>query len=559
MSAPELDVARLLASLELQRVDDLADLTLLQTTYTEPGAAAFWSALLDDGRLKSRVGRNIELYHDAIARHAPGGGTALSVLDARGEFRHLTFGELDAAATACAAAWSRDGLEPGAVLAMALPLGLDWLVGFAAALRLGLTVSCLGPMGPDALCRRVLALEAQRILVEPGALLPPSLASKALSVSRSGAAHAPPPRAYTPEQALGLLFSPLRGHLKPTALSAQTALLSALRDARFAYRINEQSGLATPDLPLAQHQPAVILATLLAGARFVELPVSVIVEKPALLAQPFITTIGVAPSLRDALRRAPVGALPAVRDWWRSVDEPLDWEAWRDFIAKNALAQLPVSNLLVDAASGGAELVSVRRPGSTHAFVVPAPGTPFTLTDLSTKTPTLDRVGVCSVGVKPNPKHPGWYLLAKRASEYLYGGSVAPRRAGRIFPEEDVVECATKVPGVENACVVSVAVTEPGPRFRFVLIVFAPLLESDPALLERAVERAVHSRLGADFMPDRVLVSPLSARQKNQKLDQDWCRRQYSAGFLERKATLAVFRRLSALRAAVRRDEANDG
>jgi len=101
-----------------------------------------------------------------------------------------------------------------------------------------------------------------------------------------------------------------------------------------------------------------------------------------------------------------------------------------------------------------------------------------------------------------------------------------------------------------------VAAGEPGPRWDFVLVVFAAgLTERARQALPPIVESALRAQLGADFLPDRVLVSPLDARRKSQKLDLDWCRRQYSAGFLERKARLPLFRRLSALRAALRRDE----
>jgi hypothetical protein len=558
------EIAAMLRSLELARADAVPDLSLLEATYAADSVSTpFWSLVLDDagmndGRLKSRPGRRIELYQDAIARHSSSGAIALSLLDSRGEFQHLSFAELDAAATACASAWSLAGLEQGDVLAIALPMGVNWLVAFAAALRLGLTISCLGSFGEHALSHRLGALDPKAVVFDPaGPALPAEFAERALAVVRFSAGHALPVRAYAPEQAFGKLFSPLRAPLqKPVAVAAEVALLWGLRDARFAYRLEPGAGLAMPGLPFEQHLPAVILATLLVGARFVELPVSAILRAPALLAQPFITTLGVSPALRDACRRAPVGALPALRGWWRSVDDALDWSAWQDFVAKSSLARVPVSNLLVDAASGGALLTSVRRPGLVNAFVVPSPGVPYGLFDVGSGAPSRGVAGVFSAGVESDPKNPGWFLLARRASELLYGGTLSPRRAGRVFPEREVVECVSRILGVDGACVVPVAAGEPGPRWDFVLVVFAAgLTERARQALPSLVESALRAQLGADFLPDRVLVSPLDARRKSQKLDLDWCRRQYSAGFLERKARLPLFGRLSALRAALRRDE----
>jgi hypothetical protein len=554
-------IAALLGSLELTRRDAMPDLAELEATYeTGPACASFWSALLEDagaseGLLRSRPGRGIELYHDAVARHAPSKSTALSVLDARGEFQHLSFAELDSAATACASAWSLAGVEPGQVLAITLPMGVTWLIAFAAALRLGLTTSCLGSFGEEALCTRLRALEPARVVFDPsGAPPPPEFQKLALPVTRSGAGHAPPPRAYAPQQAFAKLFSPVRAPLvEAKPVSAQGALMWGLRDARFAYRMTPASGLAMPGLSFEQHQPAVILATLLTGARFVELPLSVIERNPRLLAQPFITTLGVSPALRDVLRRTPAAPLPELRDWWKSVDEPLDWPAWREFIEKNQLGPLPVSNLLVDAASGGALLLSARRPGTADAFAVPSPGVSFALSDLSSQAPAFAGSGVFSVGSKPDPKNPGWFLLVKRASEYVYGNTLSPRRAGRLFPEDEVVECAARIPGVDGACVVPVAAGSPGMVWAFVLIVFVGTRPPQAhERVRREVESRIRTRLGDDFMPDRVVLVPLHARKRSGQLDLDWCRRQYSAGFLPRKANLPAFRSLTALRATLR-------
>jgi|SRR5688572_4309221 hypothetical protein len=551
----------MLRSLELPSGGGPPDLSLLSATHAAgPPCTSFWDALLADaglseGRLKSRPGRSIELYADAVTRHAASGAIALSVLDSRGDFQHLSFAELDAAATACASAWSLAGLEPGQVLALAAPMGIQWVIAFAAALRLGLTISCLGSFGEEALCRRLRALDPARIVFDPAGPSPPAeFAERAISVTRRSAGHVPPPRAYEPKQTFLKSFSPIRATLdRPNAVSAEAALLWGLRDSRFAYRIGANAGLAMPAFSFEQHQPSVVLATLLSGARFVELPIAAITRAPGLLAQSFITTLGVSPALRDVLRRTPAGPLPALREWWRSVDEPLDWPAWQEFIDKNQLTKLPVSNLLVDAGSGGALLISARRPGVANAFVVPSPGVPFSLSDLTSRAPSLSGTGVFSAGAEADPKNPGWFLLASRASEYLYGGTLSARRAGRVFPADEVVECVTRIPRVDGACVTPVATGEPGSVWAFVLWVFVgSLAESEFGALAREVDHAVRSRLGADFVPDRVMVVPLFARRKARGTDLDWCERQCRSGFLPRKAAFPVFQRLTALRASLR-------
>jgi hypothetical protein len=553
----------MLRSLVLSGEDELPDLRLIEETYLPgPARSLLWDTILADaglgkGRLRSRPGRAIELYQDAVLRHAASGAIALTTVDGRGELQHLSFAELDARATACAAAWSLAGLEPEDVVALAVPVGVTWLVAFAAALRLGLTVSCLASLGGDAISRRLRALAPKRVVFDPAGAAPPAEFSElSLQVVLSGSAHAPPVRAYAPGQPLGAVFSPVRAPVdQPLLLPAETALLWALRDARFAYRLGPDTGLAMPGFPPEQHQPAVILATLLAGSRFVELPMTSVARSPAVLAQPFITTLGVSPALRDQLRRTPAGLLPQLRGWFRSVDEPLDWEAFRDFVEKNALQTVPVSNVLVDAASGGALLVSASRPGSANAFVVPSPGFSFVLADVGSGAPAVGGAGVFAKGLKPDPNDTGWFLVVKRGGEYLYGSTLTPRRAGRVFPEDEVVECVTRIPGVDGACVVPVATGDPGAAWAFVLLVLVgALAERRFAGLRAEIHGELRTRLGSDFLPDVVQVFPLHARFSDQKQDLDWCRRQYSAGFLPRKTEHPVFRGLTALRECLRTD-----
>ncbi|HKO53047.1 MAG TPA: AMP-binding protein [Polyangiaceae bacterium] len=551
-----------LSSLVLPNEDQQAELTWLEDSYADgPACATLWANLWrvagsEDGRLRSRPGVSIELYVDAIARHAVSGGIAFTTLAASGELQHLSYAQLDAAATACAGTWSLAGVCAGQVVALALPMGLPWLIGFAAALRLGLTISCLSSFAETALACRLRALAPDRVVFDPTVDEPAEFAKLALPIVSRGFDHAPPAHGYAPEQPFGMLFSPLRSPLtKPTLLAAKVAFQWALRDAVFAYRLAPDSGLAMPGFPLEQYQPAVLLATLLSGARFIDLPMPLLQRNPAALLQPFITTLGVSCELRDLLREHPMAAKASFRDWWKSVDEPLDWLAWQDFTQKNGLRDLPVSNLLVDAASGGALLVSARRPGSIHALVLPSPGVPFVLSDVTSGAPALAACGVFQVGAKPDPQSPGWFLLVRRGSEYLYGSTLSPRRAGRVFAEQEVIDCVAGLPGVDGACIVPVATGEPGAVWAFVLVVFAgDREEHEFESLRRDLEAALRTLLGADFVPDHFHLARSFARHVDGKLDLDWCCREYSSGLMTRKSGSAAFQKLTALRAYLKGD-----
>ncbi|WP_434047625.1 MULTISPECIES: hypothetical protein [Sorangium] len=338
-------------------------------------------------------------------------------------------------------------------------------------------------------------------------------------------------------------------------LTAGAAWQRALHDAVLAYRLGPGDALALPGFHPQQHHPAAILATLLAGATFVELTPADIAARPGLLDEQPITTLGITPGLCEALRKAPIARPPKLRQWVRSVDEPLDWVAWNELVKKNDLASVPSTNVLVDAAAGGAVLFSTRRPGSVQALALPAAGQPYTLFDATgSGEPAARGAGVFVPTPAGDPKKDGWFVLARRGTEFLWGGTLAPRRAGRAFPAAELAERAAEVPGILGACVVPIPTADPGGRWAFVLLAFAGAppdgAPANPALSD-ALADAIREDLGDDFLPDRITVLPLYPRMQGRKVDAAWCQRQYSSGFLAAKAQHPVFRRLAGLRGLV--------
>jgi hypothetical protein len=551
-----MDVPSALRSLDLSREDDVPELTWLAASHAEP--APFWAALAEHARRAAPAPRSrpgaYDLYHDAVGRHATTARVALVTHDRLAGWQPLSFAELAARASACAQAWAGAGLVPGAVVALVLPLGVPWLVAFAAALRLGLVVSFLAPAGEHALVPRLEALDPAGVVFD--AESPPPIGpfvERALLLVDSGPPHASPPHAYAPGEPCARLFSPLRAPLtKPVDLPAEIAWQNAYRDAVFAYRIGPGDALALPGFHPQQHHPAAMLATMIAGATYVHVLLAELAARPALLKEQPISTLGVAPALADLLRGAPVGRLPGLRCWIRSVDEPLDWTAYHDFVDKNDLAKVPVASVLVDAAAGGAVLFSTRRPGSVNAYVLPAAGRAYVLLDgTGSGDAAIDGVGIFVPMPGGDPEKDGWFLLARRGTENLWGSTMWPRRAGRVFPAGEVVARVSAMPGVLGACVVPVPTGDPGGRWAFVLLVWRGAAPDEEPVTPGAIEARIRDELGEDFAPDRITVIASYPRWKGDKLDAEWCRRQYSSGFLVRKAGHPIFRRLAELRGLI--------
>lgn len=552
----------LLRSLDLEREDDIPDLAWLERSYQDP--APFWALLEEHARLvaspagKSRPGVAIDLYADAVARHADTDRIALRYFDRRARaFRDLSFTELDETASAVAAAWEAEGIAPGDPIAILLPLGPDYLIAFAAALRLGACASFLPPDYDRHLALRLAGAKPKRVVFNPRRKPPieEKYETLFLDIELRGRAARVPPHSFAPDEPCAAILSPVRAPLgKPVLLSAEDALLNALRDAVIALRLSPGRTLAAPGLHPEQHFPSLLFAVLLAGATLVHVDIDDLAADPSLLAASPINVLAVPHALCEILRARPLPSIPGLEHWIRPVDEPLDWLSYRDFIQKNNLAQIPVSNFLADAASGGFVFFSTRRPGSPSARIMPSAGRPFALFDPASGELSTAGHGLFVPLPSKKPLADGVYVIARQGAEYLYGSTRVPRRAARVVPESEIAALLAELPFVAGSCIAPVP-GSPGARFDFHLVVYTGARPGeDPDALREdrraAVEKAIRERLGPDAQPDRIELFALFPVREGQKVDAAACRAQYLSGRLERKAREPALQMLAELRGA---------
>jgi len=128
--------------------------------------------------------------------------------------RTLSYGELDAAADALAAALAQHGVSPGDVVAIAMATGIDYVVAMLAVLRAGCAYVPLAPALPPARIARMLALaDCRHVLVDDEgrtacAPLAPGVALLDHAALASLPAPVPMLRAVpAPEQAACILFT----------------------------------------------------------------------------------------------------------------------------------------------------------------------------------------------------------------------------------------------------------------------------------------------------------------------------------------------------------------
>jgi hypothetical protein len=512
-----------------------------------------------------------DLYHDLVARHLDRGWRALrchvrAPLSGSGHWEELTFEQLHARCTHRAAWWATQGIKPGSSICVIFPVGVEFAVSLLAALRLGAVVSWLDPVGPDFVTTRLARLAPQHVATSPflarrlgpfaDLVLPPD-------------ALAPLPETYShtydPGEVCLQLFSPLHAPGAAVPVTAEAAYAGALRDGLACLALRPGDQLAAPGFHALQHQPAMLFAAWIVGAAYTQITEADAVRDPALLESIPLRTLGLSPRVRDAYLQARRGHRPPWAHVVRNPEEPCDWEAWRAFLEGCDLGEVSISNLVIDAAAAGALLSSARRPGK-HALahlqsVIPAPGRPWQLLDFTRSgQPAAADAGVyarLASGKKPRPLDPQYLVVARRGAEYLYGGTLEPRRCGRLLPVEELLAVAGRAAFLDGAAVVAVVSGGAASQARFVLVGCTG--DEPPAGFEAALDRRcaelrarIAAALGDDAVPDQIVLFPLYARRTDGAIDPAWIQAQYLGGLLFRKAQAPIFQRLVALRHSLR-------
>lgn len=576
------DIATAL-SLETPSTRRGVDLAWLDRSHRAP--RRFFSALHDVlGQVahpgpKSAPDRGFDLYHDLVLRHVGAGRSALRFYDehapARRRWTVMSFDELHARASLRAAAWSSQGVEPGAIVAVVAPFEPECIISLLSGLRLGACVSFLEPGGPDYLGPRLAALAPQYIASAPfhvpllGDL--PALGAELLNDDEPGTRLHAGSHSYLAHERCALLFSPLRpAALQPVPILAEAAYFGALRDGAVSLALRPGDRLAAPGFATLQHQPALLFASLIMGATWVQITAKQVIADPNRLADVPLRSLGLTAPVREAFASAALESRPRWAHIFKNPEEPSDWEAWREFVELLDLHDTPMSNLLIDAASGGSLLASARQPGKVWlgacSQITAAAGRPWVLLDLTgSGQPAVGDVGVFAPLEGVNDEGDEGVASAlryvvmgrRRGIEYLYGGTIEPRRCGRLFPAQEITDTLGDCPFLPGgASIVAVPAGGATLEYRFVLVGFtgAESNERFTATAQRRINeisRVLATRLSVDHLPDRIELFACYARRRDGEVDHRWCREQYLAGLLYRKQRHPIFHSLTALRGAL--------
>lgn len=554
------DIHPILAQLHSGHAPDVGLPSWLQQSWEDPEgfAAALASAAAFAGRgalpLKSRPSQHYDLFHDLLVRHANFERVALRAYDSQHGWQTLGYRQLHDRAARRATEWSRQGVKPGAKICLLYEPGPELLISLTAALGLGACISFLPPHGNALISRRLTALAPNHIAAEPHQLPLIQGFEKILLHSRGDADPVFTSHTYRPDEPVALLFSPLADppHV-PLPLSAAHAWQGALRDGLLIWGLAPEGHLAAPGMSPLQYLPALLFSTLICGAAFVHLELGHLERDPSLLLTYPLHTLGVSPALRNLLMRVRPRPLGNIAHWFRCPEEPLDWEAWSDWMRQCGLTSIPHSNALVDSSTGGTVLFSLRRKGEIHPDVLPAPGRRWELRDLNLSGQAAPGdVGLFTL-LPDEGRPPGHVILSRLRNRFLYTGARDARREGRVLPAAEVTASITTLPFVSGASITPIPTGGTLGHHLFHLLVFTgsePLetTQRESASRRQQIRRRIELQLGAEHLPDHIEFFPLHPRRQKGAVDEAWCRAQYLTGMLHLKSREPMFQALTELR-----------
>ena len=533
----------------------------LEASWQEP--LSFFRALhahVMDSRpkpLKGRPAEGQDLYHDLVLRHLWERREAFVSFSVEAGWRRLSYDDLHARVTSLAAAWEEAGVQAGQTVALVLPLGEELVVTLLTALRLGLVFSLLLPRGAAFVKHRLGTLAPDHVVSRSHyAPLLGEWAPRQLPLPGS---RGPAPEAtlrshtYAPEDVVARLFCPLSlTPEQPVELTADTLFRGLLRDTVLVLSLRADDRVAFPGFEPLQHQPHLLLATLLAGACFLEVDERALVDPEAapLLAP---TVLGISPEFRERILQGQV-RVDSCRLWLRNAAEPLDWDRWDALATHFVERRCPGMNLVLNAAFGGSLLFSPPRMRPDFFAVLPAPGQPWQLAELlGSGQPSHEDNGLyCPLGEEALQEACGAFLLTRSRNSYLLAGSSRLGLHGQTYPVLEVVEVIEAHPAVRGASVVLSAAARPLQPTRVSLIVFVDPSRAPSQLaaeLRPELEQRLDLEMGTRYRPHAMYFYPLTPRRTEAGgVDHDWCRWQFVSGTLDRKSQDELFRLLAHVR-----------
>lgn len=542
---------------------------------------------------KSDLHAGIDLWSDLVAAWSDGPADRIVLRhhDALTGWQTLTYRELATRSIVLRDALVQRGCVAGDLLALVLPFGPDFLIGFCAALHLGLQLAPLSPSASELISRQLTQLQPHTIYTasryrrllpaqvqDAVMLVDASVRRGASSMYRLSAASVPSSHTYAGDDPVLQLCSPLSTKA-PSGISTRSARAmygDALRDALLLGLYSQGEGsqssslsvhVMAPGLHLIQHAPSFLAAVLSAGATIVDVSADEAPRDPQRWRRGqvpvhhlFLPTDLTTTEQSALLQCAADGALLELRRLFicpfliRANPALRSLAAW---LTQGALASVVATYLHLDSASGGAVLYSNPLRGALAKALHIAPGCRHRLEDPQRPgQPTSQARGRLRIR-DVSADIDGELLLARLPSGYFLGGTQTPRRLGRSFPKDLLLSFLRDRGIAEDCTIVQQAGHADG---EFHLLIFGgaqAAFESDTddrdTLSADAIRDEISINLGSQCVPDRIIVLPIHPRRRNGLIDQSFYQSGHDTGLTARLCRDPALLAISTLRGLTRR------
>ncbi|MEE2789292.1 MAG: hypothetical protein VX589_18285 [Myxococcota bacterium] len=559
-----LDLAGLNASLRGQPDHEQPCPDWLTSSYWEP--REFWAWLRarhmeqNERYTKSVLGTRYCFFSDMFNRNMDQNSPAFQWCDYAGEIRAISYRDLSLAASARAAAWTREGLSRGQVLAIVDTMGRECIISIAAALKIGAVFSWLTPEAEWLARRRLRALEADWIACAPQySAMAEEIDGGRLSMGEVSVEDSLAQDAFSADYLSG---SPVAlhfnvsdgGYRTPTPLVSDDAYMAALRDGVVALGLRRGATYAALGFDEQRIFPALLFAGWLTGATYVHVSPDALLKYPQLLSKLNLETLLISEAARDVLTQAEINLEGQVRKIVRDLATGPDLTAWIRFASVCQTGNIWMGNQLWNAARGGTSLFSQYYLGRVHADVWPSAGQPFELLEPVTTQLAAGRHGLLApVPLFADAEDEGQVtpiLIAGKPTGYVFADLFIEGRGPYWIPADDMVT----IVGTLHGCLGLLFAMTPGVREDGRASLDCVVFHTETAIpqeIERTIRARVEFALGGPYVPDRVVFYQFTPPFENGRIDESWCRSRHQTGLLNRRKGHPVFDTISTMRSCL--------
>ncbi|HNA61571.1 MAG TPA: hypothetical protein PKW79_00640 [Rhabdochlamydiaceae bacterium] len=528
----------------------------------------FWESLINLQKKlshlppKSVFKESYDFYHDCILRHTES-SQAITAIDENGFIQHWNYKKVHRAVNFQVTSWSKNGVKPGQLIVILLPIGVPFFISLLAALRLGVFFCYLAPGTPYLseayLSSMIHALKPSWIITQKKSLNP-SLDNypKVLieSLQEEDQSHSPASYAYPAHQTIQYslaLHRQIPHCVVP--LDAHTTYLHALRDGLLTLNLQSETLWASTLTCPLRTQPCHTLMAFLSGAAIFHIDEKALKESPSLLKNEKLHLLSLPSTLQRYLLSHPILMEKQLKAYTKSTTTSRT-SPWKTFIKVNKLEETPGVDLLIDNSYGGSLFFSKPALDGQPHFLLPSPGFSWSLKDPQThEISVLNSFGYLNPDLPPkeNSQVATNFMIAQIDNHSFISSTLKPCIDGITLPIAKIEEVVSSLPFVENNLLYSAPKIGEIVSYQTTLIVFTnPLKNNVPAKIKEewkhTINQQIIEKIGSAFVPDHIEFYPLSPRLKKDQLDRNWCTAQLTQGLLNKKRDSQLYQLISMLK-----------